>query len=225
MLRAPRSGALLGRRLAALRHTRAGGRRNVRLRLAQRRPVARVGLAALLVLPRDRVLELAHAAAERSPERGQPLGAEDDQQHDDDENDLEGAYLREHVKPPMGSAQRSAPPPPAPGLPAPDLRTHRSSRGTRRPILWPETPWAIPPTPAHRRPRRPRRGCTSARTARRGSSRRWPGSRPDRASGRSRCSARTANGGTPTSSTRRRSSASTKSSTAAPKPWCATCCG
>src|SRR3954468_14429024 len=61
---------------------------------------ARFGLQLLvflvLVLAGHGVLELAHAAPQRAPQAGEPLGPEDDEHDDEDDDQLEWADVR-HV--------------------------------------------------------------------------------------------------------------------------------
>jgi hypothetical protein len=65
-------------------------------------PRVRLGLdrGALLVIPRvarERLLELAHAPADRAPDLGQLLRAEHDQRDREDDDELHGADVRHPV--------------------------------------------------------------------------------------------------------------------------------
>src|SRR5262249_5157229 len=84
-----------GRSLIALRVALGCGRDRV-LRLGFRRARRQVRRRLVLVLAGDRVLELAHALAERAPHLGQPLRAEDEQDDHEQNCDLLGADPSRH---------------------------------------------------------------------------------------------------------------------------------
>src|SRR5713226_4017469 len=65
--------------------------------LRQPRLLGLFGLLILLVLPAQRVLELAHSLAQRAAHLGQLLRAEDDQSDGQDDDELEGSNLKGHV--------------------------------------------------------------------------------------------------------------------------------
>src|SRR4249919_1628236 len=71
-------------------HALLPGRRSV-VR-GRRRQLARL----VLVRAADRILELAHAAPERAPHLGQPLGPEHEQGDDEDEDETRDSDLRHH---------------------------------------------------------------------------------------------------------------------------------
>src|SRR3954453_17729680 len=88
-----RGGLVLAARLAGDDLGLSGGR----IELGRRRPLRRrlqPVVVVVLVLARDRVLELAHARPELPAQAGEPLRAEDDENDEEDDPQLEGSDAR-----------------------------------------------------------------------------------------------------------------------------------